>query len=552
MATTSWKLIAERHQNARAAAIPSQWVLSPAELERIKTSTTRVIEVLPQLLPSQVVEITDLTATELAAKIQDRQYSSVQVAEAFCQRAAVAHQLTNCLTEIFFADALDQARRLDHIRDTTGRTVGLLHGVPVSVKDHFNVQGQPTTAGYISYADRPVKDKDAHIVAIMRSAGAVLYAKTNNPQCMMVLETVSHIYGRTLNPWNTALGAGGSSGGEASLIAQHGSPLGIASDSGGSIRVPAAFNGLYGFKPSGKRVPTAGWECTMAGAESITAVAGPIARSVQDQELFLQVALITDPWLQEPLLALPWRSQTWRLETHKLSVGLMLWDQVVMPHPYITRVLKETAARLREAGHQVFDFAPYDHKRAWDEILLPLYFTDGGLDIMQTLAAGNEPILPSAERLLSDPIVRLRSVNEVWKLNVDRDAYRTEYLQKWAATEEIGSWDRPMDVLLCPAAPLQGTPHDVKPWWGYCAQWNLLDYPSGVLPAGRVLESDAYPEGYRPANDLDKENAALYDNSVYLGMPVAIQVVALTHQDEALIGAMNVIDKLVNESRTRP
>ncbi len=66
-----------------------------------------------------------------------------------------------------------------------------------------------------------------------------------------------------------------------------------------------------------------------------------------------------------------------------------------------------------------------------------------------------------------------------------------------------------MDVLICPVAPLQGTPHDYKPWWGYCAQWNLLDYPSGVIPAGKVLKTDAYPEGYTPVNELDRDNAAL-------------------------------------------
>lgn len=307
---------------------------------------------LPDLLPGPVVAITALGATELAAKIKDRHYSSVQVAEAFCQRAAVAQQLTNCLTEIFFAEAIDQARQLDHVLEATGKPVGPLHGVPVSVKDHYNVKGQLTTAGYISYAGQAVKDQDAHIVEIMRNAGAVLYVKTNNPQCMMVLETVSNIYGRTLNPWNTTLAAGGSSGGEASLIAQHGSPLGIASDIGGSIRVPAAFNGLYGFKSSGKRVPTSGWECTMAGAESITAVSGPIARSVQDLELFLQVTLDAKPWLRDPLLALPWHSQTKRLETQTLTIGVMLWDEVVMPHPYITRVLKETVQKLKQAGHE--------------------------------------------------------------------------------------------------------------------------------------------------------------------------------------------------------
>lgn len=87
--------------------------------------------------------------------------------------------------------------------------------------------------------------------------------------------------------------------------------------------------------------------------------------------------------------------------------------------------------------------------------------------------------------------------------------YRAEYLQKWAETASATASSKPMDVLICPVAPAQGTPHDVKPWWGYCAQWNLLDYPGGVIPAGTVLESDAYPRGYEPVNELDRENMEL-------------------------------------------
>ncbi|OAA55169.1 Amidase [Cordyceps fumosorosea ARSEF 2679] len=561
MANPPWKPIAEYYQASRDAAIPTEWLLPSAQVQELKQAANpQVINAaLPALTPSER-DITALDATELAARIRQRTLSCVAVADAFCHRAAIAQQLTNCLTEVFFHEALARARELDEILDATGRPVGPLHGVPVSVKDHYNVRGHPTTAGYIAYAKngsttKEAKDRDAHIVDIMRRAGAVLYAKTNNPQCMMVLETVSNIYGRTLNPRNLKLGAGGSSGGEAALVAQRGSPLGIGSDIGGSIRVPAAFNGVYGFKPSGKRVPTGGWECTNLGAESITAVAGPIACSVRDLDLFMQITADARPWLREPLLAMPWRS---RLESssdplaggqEKLKVGVMRWDEVVMPHPCITRVLDETAEKLRQAGHQVFDFEPYDHKRAWDEILLPLYFTDGGKDIKSTLEAGQEEMLPCASELIHDPIVRERSVHEIWKLNIARDQYRSEYLQRWAETAKHSSStseEKPMDVLICPAAPILATPHDVKPWWGYGALWNLLDFPSGVLPAGEVLAGDAYPDGYQPVSELDRKNAELWDNSAYLGMPVAIQVVGLTHEDEAVVGTMGVIDRLVN------
>lgn len=304
---------------------------------------------LPKWLSDEEIRITELGASALAAKIRDGEWTSLQITEAFCHRATIAHQLTNCLTEVFFDEALESARRLDEHLKSTGKPLGPLHGVPISVKDHYNVKGQYTTAGYISYSRFPVREKDAHIVEIIRNAGAVLYAKTNNPQCMMVLETVSNIYGRTLNPLNTRVGAGGSSGGEGALLASHASPLGVGSDVGGSIRIPAAFNGLYGFKPSGKRVPTAGWECTMTGSESIIAVAGPLGHCVEDLELFFQVVSNAKPWLKEPLLGFPWLSQP-EPEPSKLTVGMMLWDEVVMPHPYITRAIREVAEKLEKAG----------------------------------------------------------------------------------------------------------------------------------------------------------------------------------------------------------
>lgn len=95
------------------------------------------------------------------------------------------------------------------------------------------------------------------------------------------------------------------------------------------------------------------------------------------------------------------------------------------------------------------------------------------------------------------------------QLNIARDEYRQAYLRKWAETAQRSASGKPMDVLICPASSVQGTPHDVKPWWGYSAQWNLLDYPAGIVPAGEVREDDGYPDGYQPANELDRENMEL-------------------------------------------
>ncbi|RDA85218.1 hypothetical protein CP532_3284 [Ophiocordyceps camponoti-leonardi (nom. inval.)] len=541
----SWQDIAERVQKDRAAAIPPKWVIPPAKLDEMKRSTTKMLDLLPSLLSHHELQITDLEATTLANKLSRGQLSCIQVAEAYCHQAAVAQQLSNCLSDIFFVEALERARELDRIREVTGETVGPLHGVPVSIKDHIDVEGRRSYAGFICNAGQPVRGSDALIVEILRKAGAVLYAKTTNPQTLMVLETVSNLHGRTVNPWNSSLGCGGSSGGEGALLALHGSALGVGSDIGGSVRVPAAFNGVYGFKPSSGRLPCSGFECTMMGFESVAGTFGPMGRSVEDLDLFMRVVLAAEPWLRQPMLAMPWRPQTEVLRREKLRVGFMAWDGVVMPHPYITRVLADVRAKLESAGHEVIDFEPYQHKKAWDEILLPLYFCDGAAGIKRALAAGNEPMVPSARRLIEDPAVRVRSVEENWELNVARDIYRAEYLERWTATANQTKSGKTIDVLICPPCCVQSTPHDVKPWWGYAAIWNLLDYPAGVIPAGTVLATDVYPEGYQPVNELDKENMELYDNGLYLGMPVAIQLVGRRHDDEKVMGAMQIVDDLV-------
>lgn len=131
-------------------------------------------------------EIVVQDATSLAAAIRSRQYSSVQVTEAFCHAATIAHQLTNCLTEIFFEGGLARAAELDQILKETGQVVGPLHGVPISIKDHICVKGLDTSTGYVGWAFKTTAAVNATAVDVLHQAGAVLYVKTANPQTLLV------------------------------------------------------------------------------------------------------------------------------------------------------------------------------------------------------------------------------------------------------------------------------------------------------------------------------------------------------------------------------
>ena len=165
-----------------------------------------------------------------------------------------------------------------------------------------------------------------------------------------MLETVSNLWGRTLNPSNTLLCAGGSSGGEGALLGTLASPLGIGSDIGGSIRAPSAFNGLYGFKPTAGRLSAAGNNSTIPGQIGVLATVGPMGRSVRDLKLLCEVASADEPWFKDPKTFFkPWVSAT---APKRLTLGVMWWDGIVMPHPPLRRAMSATVEKLRLAGHE--------------------------------------------------------------------------------------------------------------------------------------------------------------------------------------------------------
>lgn len=227
----------------------------PAEWEKIGSAQRRaLLSSLPYLIPASAlpadsdldvshfrqtsglftpaeIEITSATAGEILEKLLLQTWTSEEVTRAFCKAAASAHQLTNCLTAAFFEEAIERAKSLDRAFRETGKPVGPLHGLPISLKDNFNLKGKDSTVGFATFANDPAK-YDSTLVELLRDAGAVFYVKTNVPTAMMIAESVNNVYGRTVNPLNRALTSGGSSGGESALIAFGGSPLGVGTDIG--------------------------------------------------------------------------------------------------------------------------------------------------------------------------------------------------------------------------------------------------------------------------------------------------------------------------------
>jgi amidase len=199
---------------------------------------------------------------------------------------------------------------------------------------------------------------ESEIVRELRNLGAVLYCKTSVPSTLMIGETVNNIIGYTTNPKNRHLSCGGSSGGEGALIALRGSVLGFGTDIGGSIRIPAAFCGQYGLKPSAGRMPYEGLANSMDGQNSILSVIGPLSSTIGGLRLALKSVLSQLPWLHDPMVhELPWRADQdaqVRGSTDSLAFGILRHDNSVTPHPPVARALEEVVRVLRAAGNKVF------------------------------------------------------------------------------------------------------------------------------------------------------------------------------------------------------
>ncbi|KAI9754384.1 MAG: hypothetical protein M4579_004722 [Chaenotheca gracillima] len=570
MSGPTWQDIAEaacKHRDDTIAQItPPVPELPPAaELPLDVTGLPR------QLLTAQEDAITKAGVEDLVFAMAEGRLSATEVTGAFLRRAGLAQKLVwapfgftiptptgrcnvNCVTELLGHRALTRAKLLDEYMATHNKPVGPLHGLPISVKEHIGMKGLDLNAGFVAWVGT-VAEEDAHILKILWEAGCVFYVRTTQPQTVMHLETSNNLYGVTVNPYNRGLTSGGSSGGEGALMGLRGSCLGIGTDIGGSIRNPAALNGVYGLRPTSYRLPMEGLTFNMGGNEQIVPVVGPLSTSLAGIKLFMKVLLDAKPWVTEPsLVPLPWRDDVSHLrrgpEGVKLRVGVMWNDGVVKPHPPVIRALKEVAEKLRRvAGVEVVDWQPYKHDLAW-EIIASLYFADGGQEETAAIEASGEPWRPLSKWILKEnPYVKHQTISEVWDWTDKREHYRRDYARVWNNTASTHGSSQPadgsVDVLLCPAAPGAAPPFDCSKYWGYTSQWNLLDYPALAFPVTRADPAvDLREDRYEPLNDKDRANWELYEEPErYRGAPVSLQLVGRRYEDEKVVEAMEFINQ---------
>lgn len=226
----------------------------------------------------------DMDATEIARLIATNQLTSEFVTEAYINHIKQTNDKLNAVVEPRFKEALDEAKKCDLDTDQTKRRLPLF-GVPISIKESFDVNGMQTTGG-ITHRKDIIKTEDAKTVKLLREAGAIILGKTNTPALCFYQETTNKLFGRTNNAWNPNHTAGGSSGGEATLVSTGATAFGLCSDIGGSIRFPSHFSGVVGFKSGAFQVNETGhFPPTIIDQQKHMLGLGPIGKSVRDMKL---------------------------------------------------------------------------------------------------------------------------------------------------------------------------------------------------------------------------------------------------------------------------
>ncbi|KAJ5247074.1 hypothetical protein N7468_002057 [Penicillium chermesinum] len=539
--------IAKRKQAELAAAIPDEWRLPADKIPAGMLSPAESISEGPkQYKPVRVIDIPrrcglltdkELIITEnydvrgLVSAMTTAKYTAEEVVRAFSKRAAIAHQLTRCLTEPLFDRALKRAKELDDHLRRTGKPVGPLHGLPISVKDTFWIKGVDSSIGLAAYAFQPAPE-NAPLVDLLHGLGAVIIAKTNVPQTLGCLDSANHLFGRTLNPLNRKLTAGGSSGGEGALLAMRGSMVGIGTDIGGSIRIPAMCQGIYGFKPSHGHVPYGGQQegqIPGKGRAGIQAVAGPLARSVADLGAVLAEIVPRADLFGEDCIPGP------TAMSHRCRRSLRVLDEVA-------QILRHTP------GVKVVEITPPPEFAQCHILASKLMAVDGTNKMLDAIEEFGEPLIPwlTSWYRRHEPM----PIGKVAALQAERSKIEKAMLKMWTSGS---SHERCIDAIICPQAGHPVPELDKYGLVDYTSCFVLLDYPSGNVPVRAFAESDLQPgEEFKDPvlSKYDAKNRLLWDEKsidrrVYLDSPLSVQVVTPKQRDYELFRAMEIIDRAV-------
>lgn len=428
----------------------------------------------------------------LARMIRRREVSPVELLEAHIAQIETVNPSLNAVIATRYEAARQDARAAERrvMAAADPEALPPLLGLPYTAKEYIMAEGMPLTGGV--WSRRQLRaDRDATTVRRLREAGAILVGLTNVPEGGLWLETYNDVYGRTVNPWSLDHTAGGSSGGEGAIVAAGGVAFGLGADVGGSIRIPAAFCGTVGHKPTGRLVPNTGfWPAAGTGDLSGYLVCGPLTRRVEDVMPILRALagpdgedVVVRPWVVDDPAAVDLRDVTvYPLESN---------GRVRVSEEY-RRAVRDAAEALRARGARVRPLDAPRMKKAFP-IWAAMMATGGGPRYVDVLGDGS-PMSPARELLRlalgrsrhTLPALVIAGLEELTaRMPATVDAAVADGRALQAELEQVLG---PAGVILHPPysrpAPRHYGPM-LTPFDFVCTGlFNVLELPSTVVPTG--------------------------------------------------------------------
>ncbi|WP_051580094.1 amidase [Pseudonocardia acaciae] len=456
---------------------------------------------------------TDLTATELAEAYGSGELSPVQATTDALAAIEARDGETNafCLVD---AESALAAAALSEQRWRAGRQLGALDGVPTSIKDLLLTKGWPTLRGSRCVDREQDWDVDSPIVARLREAGAVLIGKTNTPELGWKGVTDNPLTGVTRNPWDRTRTPGGSSGGSSTAVALGMGTLSVGTDGGGSIRIPASFCGVVGFKPTHSRVPL-----YPSSALGILAHGGPIARSVDDVALMMDALAIPDhrdPFGLGPVAA-SFRD-TSGLDVLALRMAFSADLGYVQVDPEVGRLVSEAVAGLQSAGARIEASDPgFEDPIASFDVL----WEAGAAGWLEMFMRDH----------IDDVDPGLRGVVERGLRHSAQD-YLKAYTERLSLGILMGEFHTRYDVLITPTVPIQPfeAGHNVPPGSGLpdWTRWTPFTYPFNMTQQPAI----SVPVGFTAS-----------------GLPVGLQIVGPRHSDRLVLAVAKLVEQVCAAAR---
>ncbi|HEY2410597.1 MAG TPA: amidase family protein [Pirellulaceae bacterium] len=514
------------------------------------------------------------SASEIGRRIARGEISATEVTQAFVARIKEVNPRLNAVVVPRFSEAVQDATAADALQ-SRGEPLGKLHGVPITIKECFHLAGTASTIGLNNPQFLKPVEQDGISISRLRRAGAIVLGKTNLPQLMIWHESDNPVYGRTNNPWDLSRTCGGSTGGEAAIVAARGSPLGIGNDLGGSIRVPCHFCGIHGIRPTSLRMPRSGSARTLRGFETFITQTGPMSRHVEDLWLSLQVLTDqSDGYVAGDVVPAPLRDPA-EVQIDKLKVVAWTSDGVFPPSTAVVRAVKEANAALRSQGVEVIELDAAEvekqfHTNEAFDLYCSLIGADGGADARR-LSQGSK-LDHRVRRLLwiaglSRPmravvVTGLKRAGQKWMARIvsharprSADAYwqLVERKNQLAARVLANMRQQGISAIVCPPHALPAMPHvkafDLLAAASYAMVINLLGLPSGTFSMTRVAAGE---DSSRERSRDRVLRRARETDAGSVGLPVGVQVSALPWREDIVLALLATLEKTASLRRDYP